>query len=250
MTTSTIATATAARIAAPSRVLSVKEPWATLIVGGYKPIENRSWAPPKGLRLPCRIAIHASGKTPSSDWWMDFAKEYGPVFGGGVPNTLAKSIRPGCIVGSVLLTGVAKPGTGEGLTAAELAWYDGEFGWRLTDVRRYRQPIPASGRLNLWEPDAVLAGKIAAAEQLAESMPLILPAGDRHDPDDDLDPDVLTSYWDAEDQIDYTAKELTLMVDHGEMTAAKADRIRASGPKTDKELFALWDERNAVEDPD
>ncbi len=42
------------------RALTVREPFASLIVMGLKPIENRTLAFPKAMPLPSTIAIHAS----------------------------------------------------------------------------------------------------------------------------------------------------------------------------------------------
>lgn len=42
------------------RALSVREPFASLIVMGFKPIENRTIGWPSTLPLPCTIAIQAS----------------------------------------------------------------------------------------------------------------------------------------------------------------------------------------------
>ena len=44
-------------------VLSVQEPWASLIVGGWKPMENRTWPPsPSQLRPGDWLCVHASKK--------------------------------------------------------------------------------------------------------------------------------------------------------------------------------------------
>ena len=41
------------------KVLSVQQPWASLIVAGIKDVENRTWKPKE---MPGRILIHASKK--------------------------------------------------------------------------------------------------------------------------------------------------------------------------------------------
>lgn len=217
------------------RVLSVHEPWASLIVRGYKPVENRSW-PPRGISLPCRIAIHASSFVPDAGKWQDFDYDVAPMIGKSA-DEFRPLIRPGCIVGSVVVSGAYHPelSPSPDLTPDESAWYEGEWGWRLCDARLYRQPIgPVSGKLNLWTPPPELANSIAAAERDATPMfflpPLVLPEAA---PDD---PEVMISYWDDQEQTDYTAKELRILVEKGKMTAAEADRIRSGGPKTDDEI--------------
>ena len=41
------------------KVLSVQQPWATMICSGIKDVENRTWKPKEN---PGRILIHASKK--------------------------------------------------------------------------------------------------------------------------------------------------------------------------------------------
>ena len=50
------------------KVLSVQQPWASLIVAGIKSVENRTWQP---KQIPGRILIHASKKTSLRDWSTD-----------------------------------------------------------------------------------------------------------------------------------------------------------------------------------
>lgn len=156
------------------RVLSVREPWASLIVHGHKAIENRSWPPPRNIRLPCRIAIHASSSIPSAAAWRDFDSDVASMVGKSA-DEFRPLIRPGCIIGSVLVSGAYHPELSPSLdlTPDESAWYEGEWGWRLCDARLYRQPIgPVSGKLNLWSP-AAIADDLAAAERDAVPMPFI-----------------------------------------------------------------------------
>jgi hypothetical protein len=41
--------------------LTVRQPWATLIVRGRKDVENRSWRPPRRI-IGQRIAVHAAAR--------------------------------------------------------------------------------------------------------------------------------------------------------------------------------------------
>eukprot|EP00966_Prymnesium_polylepis_P012081 277421-Prymnesium_polylepis.1 len=49
------------------RALSVKQPWASGIVDGYKTVENRTWAPYKSCPLPRWFWLHAGGETATAD---------------------------------------------------------------------------------------------------------------------------------------------------------------------------------------
>lgn len=51
----------------PGRTLSVRQPWATLLVTGVKLTENRSW--PTRMRGP--LLIHAAGRVDTSSAWAD-----------------------------------------------------------------------------------------------------------------------------------------------------------------------------------
>ena len=44
------------------KALSIKRPWAWLIVKGVKDVENRTWPLPKTLVFPQRIYVHAGLK--------------------------------------------------------------------------------------------------------------------------------------------------------------------------------------------
>lgn len=46
------------------KALSIRQPWAWLIVNGHKPVENRTWR----TKVRGRIAIHASAKMTRLDW--------------------------------------------------------------------------------------------------------------------------------------------------------------------------------------
>ena len=181
---------------------------------------------------------------------MDFADDIAPMIGKSA-DEFRGLIRPGHIVGSVVVAGAYSPEDQAGMTDAESAWYDGEWGWRLTDARLYVPSIgPISGRLNLWDSNVVagLAEQLTTAERNATPMPFLPPLVIPEAPE--TDPDVLISYWDAEEKTDYTAKELRLLVEKGKMSAEKAARIRASGVKTDDELLRIYDAIDAIEDPD
>src|SRR4051812_5208588 len=54
------------------RVLSVRQPWAWLIVQGYKDIENRTWS----TTYRGRLLIHASSKKPSLDLLLQVKRDF------------------------------------------------------------------------------------------------------------------------------------------------------------------------------
>jgi hypothetical protein len=105
------------------RTLSVRQPWASLIVSGRKDVENRSW--PTSYRGP--LLIHA-GLRPA-----------GPaIHCAGLPR--------GAIVGVVtMIDCVCDHPSGQ----------PGAWHWLLKNARQLEQPIPAIGQLSLYELDPV-----------------------------------------------------------------------------------------------
>jgi hypothetical protein len=136
------------------KVLSLLQPWATLVVMGVKQIETRSWSTVH--RGP--LLIHASkGKAGEI-----FANE--PPFKKYIPDF--KQLPFGFIIGQVTLADVVRIRTGSlfhtneemmnRLTMEEKAFGDyteGRFAWMLQDAIQFKQPIGARGRLLLWEWD-------------------------------------------------------------------------------------------------
>ena len=136
------------------KVLSLLQPWATLVVMGVKQIETRSWS--TTYRGP--LLIHASkGKAGETIANEPPFKKYIPSF---------KQLPFGYIIGKVLLTDVISAGHNpllhtsdemlNNLTMEEKAFGDytpRRFAWILQDPVAFKKPIAARGRLALWEFD-------------------------------------------------------------------------------------------------
>ncbi|MDI9431688.1 MAG: ASCH domain-containing protein [Planctomycetota bacterium] len=120
------------------KCLSVRQPWAALIVAGLKDMENRSWEP----RYRGRILIHAGAGMRVSD--LDYlAEKYGIEVD-------RSSLVLGAILGAVDLIDCKKKVTSR--------WHRrGQIGWYFANPRRLRSPIPYKGQLGLFEvPDRLL----------------------------------------------------------------------------------------------
>lgn len=111
------------------KAISIRQPWAWLIVNGYKDIENRTWA--TSYRGP--VLIHASKQ------WDIHPREWSDAFPGiEIPH----DIQRGGIVGTAEIAAV--------VTESESRWFTGPKGWELRDAR----PVafhPCNGRLGLFE---------------------------------------------------------------------------------------------------
>lgn len=128
------------------KVLSIKEPFATLICNGDKTIETRSWK----TNYRGEILIHASGKS--------LAKEYldnpfvvdligGMKFNYG--NIICKCELVDCIhMDEVFIDNIKKNTKEYNLGLYEL----GRYAWILKNVQPI-VPISAKGKLNLWNYD-------------------------------------------------------------------------------------------------
>jgi ASCH domain len=105
-------------------VLTVRQPWAELIVSGIKDVENRSWS----TSYRGRLWIHASVSR------VDREPEYVRV--------IERAPR-GAIVGHVDLVDV--------VTDAPSKWAaPGKCHWLLANPLRLEEPVSAVGRLGLW----------------------------------------------------------------------------------------------------
>lgn len=121
--------------------LSIRQPWAWLIVNGYKPVENRNW--PTSYRGP--VLIHAS-KTRDLEG-------YGQAL--EICELLAITLPPlddlpmGGFVGEATLH--------DCVTESDSPWFVGEHGFLLRDARPLTF-VPFRGRLGFFNVDpAVLA---------------------------------------------------------------------------------------------
>lgn len=129
--------------------LSVRLPWAELIVAGRKTIEVRSWA----TESRGRIWLHA-GKTSEPE--LERAFGIMQPFKGG-------------FTGSVRLSAIVpldnrRWSTWQPRHLVSGPYRSGQFGWILERPIRFKSPIPAPGRLNLFKPDATLETSLEEAE--------------------------------------------------------------------------------------
>lgn len=160
------------------KALTLTQPWATLVMYGYKKIETRSWA--TKYRGP--IAIHAAKGFPPAahDLWdnpnfpafrqvlvtrLSYYPEDMPL--GAILGTVElvrcgpiaswadgidHHLRPGAWLGeSHWRAGDFVPPLRESFEYQFGGWGPGRFAWELADIVRYDKPEPARGALGLWE---------------------------------------------------------------------------------------------------
>lgn len=143
------------------KVLSVQQPWASLICAGIKDVENRTW---KAAQVPGRILIHASSKKVTKNFFAgipeylesSICNEIG--FGNIAPlNTLPTS----AIIGYVTVTGFEE-GDVDSIWADE-----GAIKWKLEDAWLFDEPIlNVKGKLNLFDYDEIDENNLPPAHQV------------------------------------------------------------------------------------
>ncbi len=151
------------------RVISIRQPWAELILQGRKTIELRTWE----TKMRGRLAIHAS-KTPY--------KRAAFEAHGVAPDSLPR----GALVGTVEVVEMIRftPQSWEALREEHLA--SGDFpgdlvGWKLSNPERFPQPIPWRGQWGMFiVPDEILGVEPDADRDPERPFELrVEPRGDR-----------------------------------------------------------------------
>ena len=124
------------------KALSIKQPYAELIVSGRKKIELRKW----NTKFRGEFLVHAS-KNPDNNAMKRFGFDKLPV---------------GCIVGKAKLVDVKhylnekEHGKDKELHLADNAW--GNYGFVLANATKVKE-ISCKGKLNFWDFD-ILKGNL------------------------------------------------------------------------------------------
>jgi activating signal cointegrator 1 len=142
------------------KAVSLIQPFATLVAIRAKTYETRSWA--TGYRGP--LAIHASSTFPvwarqlvNDEPFLSVLAEQWQAVEAGFP--LGMIIATCQLVACVRTDDVR-----DSLSERELAFGDygiGRWVWRLAEVARLPEPLPAKGRLGLWTVPADIAARIS-----------------------------------------------------------------------------------------
>ena len=121
------------------KALTIKEPWATLIIDGYKEYEFRSWK----TNYRGKILIHA-GKSLEKNQAKKF-KEYNLEYNCG--EIIGEADLVDCIK-------VTEEFDNELKKKNSLVYGNSghvqNYGWKLENIKKYDKKIPAKGQLGLW----------------------------------------------------------------------------------------------------
>lgn len=123
------------------KALSIRQPWAWLIIHGGKDIENRSW----GTKYRGRFLVHASKGMTKGEY--EDAAEFAASIGVTVPP--ASELLRGGVIGSVELV--------DSQNTSASPWYMGQKALVLREPRPV-QFIRATGQLGFFDvPSELLA---------------------------------------------------------------------------------------------
>jgi hypothetical protein len=143
------------------KVITVIQPWATLIALGEKKFETRSWA----TKHQGDLGIHAGKKIDKTACRLEPIRSTLAKHGYDETNLPTGVILATCKLSNcheihidhsgdaVLLAPNGSPEYWIGAGSNEFAFgfYDfGRFAWRMADMKRLTVPIPAKGQLSLW----------------------------------------------------------------------------------------------------
>jgi hypothetical protein len=137
----------ASAICSPVKVaLSIRQPWAWLIVEGFKDIENRTWP----TRFRGRVLIHAGKTMTRADYeacaifWQgcELSEEVAYNLMGKFPTFEMLQSELGGIVGEAEITGC--------VTESPSPWFVGEYGFVIKNAKRtpFRKSKGALGFYN------------------------------------------------------------------------------------------------------
>lgn len=129
-------------IALPRKALSVKPPWAQLIIYENKDIENRDWQSSNpALRHRGPTAIHASGKLDMLEYDAALAFIKSRRLNIQLPEP--DKLVCGAILGVVKIVGAVR--------RSDSPWFVGSIGLVLRNPIALPEPIKCKGALGFWD---------------------------------------------------------------------------------------------------
>src|SRR6266542_3775250 len=136
--------------------ISVRQPWAELLVTGQKSIEIRSWA----TDYRGRMWLHAGLKRdPELEHRFGF-----------------KALYTGGFIGSIKLVALVPMTRDRWMQWRDRHLDPGEFrngliAWIVDRPRRFPMPVPSKGQLGLFNPPDEVIQQLKAADSTARSSP-------------------------------------------------------------------------------
>lgn len=137
------------------KVITIRQPWATLIALGEKRFETRSWR----TKYREKIAIHAGKNIDKAACQQEPIRSVLAKHGYNSENLPTGVILATCKLSDCLkvtenLAMAAFLDNHEMVTDNEYYFGDfseGRYAWELQDIQALKNSIPAKGQLSLWE---------------------------------------------------------------------------------------------------
>jgi hypothetical protein len=138
------------------KVLSIRQPWASLVMAGLKTVENRTWP----IRQLGRIGIHAAAGRPDGRSWEDVLDELGLDLGPGRTLEVCgrRAVLPawrdlplGCVLGSVEVYDCQQDVDLPDEFLRDPFVGLGCWCWLLREPRPLAMPYPCKGAVSLWQ---------------------------------------------------------------------------------------------------
>lgn len=135
------------------KALTVRQPFATLLVRGLKQFETRTWyTKHRGL-----LAVHAAKGR--DDWQLETYAD--PMVKRALTEMSYRAFRQlpfGKVLGTMRLerihdTGKMSPAMYEGFERRVGNFNRDRYAWQLVPTSRYDEPVPAQGQPGLWDFD-------------------------------------------------------------------------------------------------
>lgn len=130
------------------KAITIKQPWASLIVDGIKDVENRTW----NTNFRGRVLIHSASKSWIWNKVINYLTEERIVIFEkfGFNGSWLRNLPTGKIIGSVeIVNCIAKKMTGND---SKSIWADkGAYHWILRSPIKFDDPIEAKGKLSFWD---------------------------------------------------------------------------------------------------
>ena len=146
------------------KAISIKQPWASLIVEGIKDIENRTWECPKKY-IGQRVLVHACAGS-GNKFKINLTDEQTiAAFGSIAKNATEGAFHFGAIIGSVEIVDcvVNHPSIWAEKTKLERVWANKTesfipcvpiiYNWVLANPIKFSTPIPIKGNHFFWESE-------------------------------------------------------------------------------------------------
>lgn len=120
------------------KALTVRQPWAWLLIYGGKDIENRDWW--CGYRGP--LAIHAAKGMTVAEYEdaRRYVEHFNPALSIAMPQ--CGDLTRGAIIGTMRMRGWVR--------SSDSQWFQGRYGFVLSDPVPMA-PVFVKGALGLWE---------------------------------------------------------------------------------------------------